>query len=252
MKTMKKQLLGMVACAAFAAMPAMAQAPKGTFSITPKVGVNMASLTGDAPMSVTAVYVPHLEPGQIINPGDDQPQKAEFGFTKHSSRFGFTGGVELGYQLSDKWALAGEVMYSMQGAKYDDVDFAGLSKVSNAEVKMQSINVPITAKYYVYRGLAVRAGIQPSFITSKMDCDLHWNGRDLNMKDEKIDYMSSFELAVPVGVSYEFGNVVVDARYTFGVTNLYKDEIKRYEDVPMKPTSHTSMLTLTAGYKFNL
>lgn len=248
---MKKQLLGLVACAAFVAMPAMGQSPKGTFSVTPKIGVNMANLTSDAPMSITALYVPHLEPGEIINPGDDSPQLAIYSFTKHSSRFGFTGGVELGYQLSDKWALAGEVMYSMQGAKYDDVDFATYARVRNAEVKMQSINIPITAKYYVYRGLAVRAGIQSSFITSKMDCDLHWGGRDLNMKDEKIQYMSSFELAVPVGVSYEFGNVVVDARYTFGVTNLYKDEIKSNEGGLVKPTSHTSVLTLTAGYKFD-
>jgi len=53
--------------------------------------------------------------------------------------------------------------------------------------------------------------------------------------------VNTFDLAVPVGMSYEFDRFVVDARYNIGVTK-----------VPKHGDGYTNVLQLTIGYKFNL
>ena len=52
------------------------------------------------------------------------------------------------------------------------------------------------------------------------------------------------DVSIPVGISYEYLNVVLDARYHFGLTKLYKDE--------SWPTEKNKVFTFTVGYKFNL
>ena len=59
-------------------------------------------------------------------------------------------------------------------------------------------------------------------------------------KDDMKD-VNTFDLAVPVGMSYEFDRFVVDARYNIGVTK-----------VPKHGDGYTNVLQLTIGYKFNL
>ena len=52
--------------------------------------------------------------------------------------------------------------------------------------------------------------------------------------------MSRFMLSVPVGLSYEYSNFVLDARYNFGVTDLFKG----------LGTMRNNVIQLTLGYKF--
>lgn len=105
------------------AMATFAQQPVGTWSVQPKVGLNVATLT-DAE--------------------DADP------------RVGVAVGAELQYQVSDIFAITGGALYSMQGCK-------GKSDGVDATLKFDYINVPILANVYVMRGLAVKAGIQPGF-----------------------------------------------------------------------------------------
>lgn len=86
-------------------------------------------------------------------------------------------------------------------------------------------DIPVTLNYYVAKNFALKAGLQPAFMVSKDDA------KDVN----------TFDLAVPVGMSYEFDRFVVDARYNIGVTK-----------VPKHGDGYTNVLQLTIGYKFNL
>lgn len=178
---MKKIML--IAAFMVASIGAFAQHSVGSFTIQPKVGLNIANVT-DA--------------------DDADP------------RIGFVGGAELEYQATDIFSITGGVLYSMQGAKADD-----------ETSKLDYINIPILANVYVTKGLAVKLGIQPAFnVNSKGSADV----------DAK-----SFDFSIPVGLSYEFSNVVLDARYNWGLTKISENG-----------DSKNSVFQITLGYKFDL
>lgn len=53
--------------------------------------------------------------------------------------------------------------------------------------------------------------------------------------------IKSVDLSIPVGLSYEVGGFVVDARYNIGVTNIADDG-----------HAHNNVLQFTIGYKIPL
>ena len=54
-------------------------------------------------------------------------------------------------------------------------------------------------------------------------------------------------MSIPVGVSYEISDFVIDARYNFGLTNVWKDDYKK-----LLGDAKNSVISLTVGYKFGL
>ena len=98
---------------------------------------------------------------------------------------------------------------------------------------MDYLNIPVLANYYVVKGLAIKAGIQPGFLLSA-------KAGDTDIKDgcKKLD------LSIPVGLSYEISDFVIDARYNLGLTKSFKgDDIDG---------SKHSVIQITLGYKFAL
>ena len=137
---------------------------------------------------------------------------------------GFVGGAELEYHVSPMFGISGGLLYSMQGAKAKD---------SDVKMKMDYLNIPILANVYVAPGLALKAGIQPAFNGVTVDYDKYApDGAEVK----------SFDFSVPVGISYEYMNVCLDARYNIGVT-----KIADFDDAGCN-----SVFQLTLGYKFSL
>ena len=132
------------------------------------------------------------------------------------ARIGFVVGAEGEYQLTDLFSLTAGLLYSQQGCKYDD-----------ESTKLDYINVPILANVYVAKGLAVKLGVQPAF---KINDNLP-DGADIK----------SFDFSIPVGVSYEYSNFQLDARYNWGMT-----KVADWAD------SKNSVFQITLGYKFAL
>ena len=138
---------------------------------------------------------------------------------------GFVFGAEGEYYLSPKFSAALGVNYAEQGweMEYD---------ASTAKVKLNYLNVPLVANYYVAEGLALKAGVQLGFLMSaKAD--------DTDIKDD----CKSTAFSIPVGISYEFENIVVDARYNIGATKVNKYGSK---------DQRSDLLLVTVGYKFSL
>ena len=145
-------------------------------------------------------------------------------------KVGLVAGVEAAYQLSDALAVSAGLNYSMQGVKGD----------GDAKIKTEYINIPILANYYVAPGLAIKAGVQPGFL---MSCKTDDGENDVDAKD----FAEKFDLSIPVGVSYEISDFVIDARYNFGLTNIWKDDYKK-----LLGDAKNSVISLTVGYKFGL
>ena len=195
---MKKLIL--MAVMALATVSSFAQQAVGTFTIQPKVGLNLANVTnGDGDIRVGAVA-----------------------------------GAEFEYQVSDIFSLSAGALYSMQGCK-GEVNVEGFDV--DATVKLDYINVPILANVYVVKGLAVKLGIQPGFnVTHKASAKVEGVSASADLPGIK-----SVDFSIPVGLSYEFNNFVIDGRYNFGVT-----KIADYSD------SKNSVFQFTLGYKFAL
>ena len=73
-------------------------------------------------------------------------------------RFGFVGGVELGYQFGKHFALTGGALYTMQGARVSN-DY------TKYNINFDYINVPIMAAFYPVEGFGIKAGAQFGFLT---------------------------------------------------------------------------------------
>lgn len=197
---MKKILL--MAVVMLASVASYAQQAVGTFTLQPKIGMNVASLTK--------------------SDGADP-------------RIGLAAGVEAEYQATDIFSISAGLIYSMQGNKYD-YDVLGKKTVTKTN-KLDYINIPILANVYVVKGLAVKLGIQPAFKVN----DQIKTSVDEGSTTADVDKAESFDFSIPVGLSYEYSNVVFDARYNFGVTKVWDG------GDPMN-----SVFQITLGYKFAL
>ena len=132
-------------------------------------------------------------------------------------RVGLAAGLEFEYGVADNFGISAGVLYSMQGVK---------SKAADVTLKLDYINIPVLANYYIVKGLAIKAGIQPGFNVQKKE------------GDKKLDDVKGFALSVPMGLSYEFSNVVLDARYNLGLTKAFKEGDSKH-----------SYFTITLGYR---
>lgn len=121
----------------------------------------------------------------------------------------------------------------MQGAK-ETGHFWG----HNLDVKynLDYINVPILANYYVIPGLAIKAGIQPGFnVKHKVKADTDGISEEADLSDFK-----SFDLSIPLGLSYEISDFVIDARYNLGLTKIIDNGDAKNKN---------SVIQITVGYK---
>ena len=180
-------------------------------------------------MATISAYAQH-EPGSLTVQPRIGFSAADFNNTDDTkARVGLIVGPEFEYTLSNRFSLAAGINYSQQGAEIENIDVT---------YKSDYITVPITANFYVLKGLALKAGIQPGFnINAKMDAP---NG-EVKIDDD----VKSLDFSIPVGLSYEFRNFVLDARYNFGVTKIF-DQDKINLD------SKNLSFQLTLGYKFTL
>ncbi len=233
-----KNLFVMAVMAMVFASSAKGQEQVGTFSLIPKIGVSIANVSGDK-VVVDNVKVLSME-------------------GKYNARF--IGGVEAEYQMLPTTSVSLGVAYVQQGCRFPDLVIGetndmlseGLNKMRD---KLDYIQCPLTVNQYVAEGLALKAGVQLGFLVksnfsySSTPITHYPDGRKEYGTTEKIDMdqksvRRSMDISIPVGLSYEYLNVVLDARYHFGLTRLYKDD--------SWPTEKNKLFTFTVGYKFNL
>ena len=145
-------------------------------------------------------------------------------------RVGLVAGVEGEYQASDIFSVSAGVLYSMQGAK------GNIGNFIDATNRLDYINVPIMANVYVVKGLAVKLGVQPGFnVSNKLKVN------NLDAFDNPVVKAQSVDVSIPVGLSYEYNNFQLDARYNWGVSKAFK-----------LTDAKNSVFQITLGYKFDL
>jgi hypothetical protein len=197
-----KKIFVMAVAAMMATVSATAQHREGDITIQPRVGISMSTLTN----------------------WDDAKMKVNLAY-----------GIEFEHFFTEDFSAAAGLLFTNQGAKLEN----------DVKMHLYYAAFPITANYYVLPGLAVKAGVQPAYrvksqvknsdVTVDFDRFMEglFIGNDLSMP--------KFELAIPMGLSYEYNGITLDARYNFGLTKL----ITGIDDA-----IYQRVIVVTLGYKF--
>lgn len=186
-------------------------------------------------MASTCAFAQH-EPGSLTLQPRIGFSAADFNNTSDTkARVGLVVGPEFEYTLSNRFSLGFGLNYSQQGAELENTDVT---------FKLDYLTIPIVANVYLFKGFALKAGIQPGInVSAKIDA----NGTKADLDD---DVVKSFDLAIPVGLSYEFHNFVIDARYNIGVTKIFDEKKLNQKGVDLDSKNLGFQMTL--GYKFTL
>lgn len=216
---------------------AHAQSKPGEWSIIPKVGMTLSKVSNDSflvfgkeqEVTLTSKYKP-----------------------------GFMAGVDVQYQVNNLLACSLGFFYQQEGERFDDFTFFDGDQPTEAlgshKLSLGYLAMPVMAHAYVAQGLAFSVGLQPAFLTnaeesyetSKITVDGEGHRTYSSPHDEEYDvkdFCNGFNLSVPVGVSYEFQNVVLAARYNIALSKTFKST---YGD------GCNSTFLFTVGYRIGL
>ncbi|MFH6944504.1 porin family protein [Flavobacterium sp. FlaQc-50] len=148
------------------------------------------------------------------------------------SLVGFHVGGFAEIKIIERLAIQPEVLFSTQGAKLES--FGN----SDIDAKLNYINVPVLAKFFITKQFTVEAGPQIGFLVSAKE----------ESRDAK-DFYKSVDLGFNFGAGYNFtDNVFVNLRYTVGLSNVGDYNVEDTEEYFDSPKN--SVLALSLGYKF--
>ena len=138
-------------------------------------------------------------------------------------RTSFHLGATAEIEISESFSIQPELLYSGQGYSYND-----------ATAKVDYINLPVMAKFYVADGFSVEAGPQIGFLASaKADV----GGVSVDIKDE----LKSTDFAFNIGAGYKVSSVLnLGLRYSMGLTDV-EDDSNGFKH---------SVFLLSIGYNF--
>src|SRR5690554_4147726 len=119
------------------------------------------------------------------------------------SRTGFHIGGLVEIPITESFWVQPEILYSAQGAKYEEKGMELQVPYSfKTTIKLDYIQVPVMAKYYVVEGLALEAGPQIAFL-AKSTGEVEGSIGGVSYEDEDdIDDVSKIDFSVGVGASY--------------------------------------------------
>ncbi|MBO4850497.1 MAG: PorT family protein [Prevotella sp.] len=235
-----------------------AQQKVGTFAITPKTGVTVSNFSGHIPTNLVFVVGPATPPtyNQLNEYTDPFVKLLSVSFDDKKSKVNFTIGVEGQYQFNKTFGLSLGVFYAQGGTRYKTkgysfkTDDVKISMKNDLTAHFDCITLPLLANVYVWKGLSLKAGLQPEFAINtktKGDISMEYDGQTTHVSSLGDSPVKSFSLSLPVGLGYEWKNVVADFRYGFGLTNIHKGN-----DLGGYSKARNSVFSFTLGYKFQL
>lgn len=226
---MKRKLIALSLLFLFA-LTGYAQHSPGTFTLYPKLGAEWSKLNNDE-IEVAAESEKTLDA---------------------SYRTGFVGGAELHYQITQFGGASAGLFFDQMGSK-NEGDADG-EKVS-LEQRLNYLTMPILATFNLgYTNFQLKGGVNLSYLLNAKvkyeDSTIPAGMTDSNpeadyyvhYEDTNTGVFHRFNMGFALGASYEWRNIILDARYNFGLSNVYKRD--------NKPSTRSFWLTL--GYGFTL
>ena len=214
----------------------LAQPSAGSFSLIPRLGVNFANMTNDE------VVVDLMQQEHTL---------------KSRIKPGLMVGFDAEYQATSDLFMSLGLQYSRQGSRFPDFerkDGEFVEGYSDWHTDLDYLNVPLLFGYRIAKGFSVKAGLQLGLLLGGkekmsytditiLDGGTRKQGNAVPLETDVKDVYKSVDLSIPLALSYEFENVILDARYNFGLTRIHQlDAVK----------SRNSVIQLSVGYRFQV
>ena len=142
----------------------------------------------------------------------------------HGMKPGYQAGLMMEYKFSPRFGIAPEVVFASQGGKTKAlaIDLSGHGiDIGSTDIKFTSnyINVPVMLKFYATPDFSIDFGPQVGFnVYNKFKADGY--DKPIDMKD----YTNTVDFGLGLGGTYNItDNAFVQARYTLGLTKVFKD-----------------------------
>lgn len=237
---MKKNIViwMMLLLASVGAMAQEVENPVGKFSVIPRVGVALSNWSNNS------VYVSDALGDEI----------------KSKNQAGFMVGADVEYRATEYVGVSLGAYYARLGyrfADYEIVENADKKQywgIKNHHADIDYIQLPLMLKGYVTRQLVAMVGIQAGFRCGdakysyeETSLEKDKNGSTYYKDTKEVEgtlVAKSTNISIPVGVSYEYMNVILDARYNIGLTKM--------ENISGFDSPKNSFFTFTVGYRFTL
>jgi len=166
----------------------------------------------------------------------------------------FGGFAEI--SISDKFSIQPELLFSMQGARseYSESE-PGYSFSEENRTKLNYLNIPVLAKYFINEKIALLAGPQVGILLSakeKFEGTETFMGQTISYAEtiDAKDFYRSIVLGFNIGVTYSFTDkIFVDARYNLGLSSITKKFTDEFGD-SFSANIKNNVLQFSIGYKF--
>lgn len=148
--------------------------------------------------------------------------------------------------ISNKFSVQPELLYSAQGLQSEYTEtFFGSDVKFEEKLKLDYINLPIMAKYYVAEGLSIEAGPQVGFlISAESEIEASSEGDSENQTQDVKDGFKSIDFAAGIGLGYKLDSGLnFSARYTLGLANIAEDAGDDF-------SIQNNVLQVSLGYMF--
>lgn len=157
-------------------------------------------------------------------------------------------GVLAEFKINEKFSIQPELIYSRQGIKgsFIDADMDGTIYNVDAVMKLDYLNVPVMAKYYIKDGFSIQAGPQIGLIvTAEYEEEIKNEGMSMTVSQDLKSAMRTVDFGLNFGLGYELPvGVFFDARYNVGLSNIFKETFEG------DTRTQNSVFQLAVGYKF--
>ena len=168
-------------------------------------------------------------------------------------RPGLNIGVAEEIRFSKLFALEPGVYYSMQGYQQEN------AKGETARLKADYLNIPVYAKFYLYRGFHLFAGPQVGFnvrakasnyIFVSAPTPVHQSEYDFS--GDKKEEIRNCDFSVSMGLGYTFDmGLVISANYNLGCTHFFKEpEYSFGGSNHFRGKDHNGVIQFNLGWRF--
>ncbi len=149
-------------------------------------------------------------------------------------------------KFNDKFSVQPELLYSSQGYKVSGSEtIMGVTATFEGTQKLDYINVPIMAKYYIIDGFSVEAGPQIGFlIKAEGEGESTAMGTTSKIKEDNKDFYKSIDFGVNFGLAYDLPmGLFINARYNLGLADI-RDNSDNGDAIK------NNVIQVGVGYKF--
>ena len=161
---------------------------------------------------------------------------------------GFYVGALLELPLGDVISLQPEVIYSLQGAAWEQKNILGEFK---KDLKLDYLNIPVMAKVN-FGPLFLQGGVQFGFLVGKPEVSYTRGAQRVTEKVDK-DAYAAFDFGVSAGLGVNLSqHFFVEARYTHSLTNALDPNNNSLKNAHISDDNNfkNAVLSLGLGVKF--